>query len=114
MKKFSSRKTLYFIGLLVACVLAVSAAPLFAEEVKPTGDVTVAVMSKYVWRGYEMSRNSVVVQPSMTIGYKGFSANVWGNLDTHSYYSGTDQIPFPHFFSFVLVGTLYPITGHWI
>lgn len=32
-----------------------------------------------------MSRNSIVIQPSMTIGYKGFSANLWGNLDTKPY-----------------------------
>ncbi len=56
---------------------------------KPTGDFTVAAMSQYIWRGYELSRNSIVVQPSATIGYKGFSVNIWGNLDTRPYFSGT-------------------------
>lgn len=60
-----------------------------AEEEKPTGDVTVAAMSQYIWRGYELSRNSIIVQPSVTINYKGFSANIWGNLDTRPYFSGT-------------------------
>jgi len=50
---------------------------------KTTGDFTAAVMSQYVWRGYELSRNSIVIQPSMTVGYKGFSVNLWGNLDTN-------------------------------
>ena len=59
-----------------------------AAEEKPTGDFTVAAMSRYIWRGYELSRNSIVVQPSATIGYKGFSANIWGNLDTRPYFSG--------------------------
>jgi hypothetical protein len=59
-----------------------------AEE-KPTGDFIVAAISQYIWRGYELSRNSIVVQPSATIGYKGLSANVWGNLDTRPYFSGT-------------------------
>jgi hypothetical protein len=59
------------------------------EEEKPTGDFTVVALSKYIWRGYELSRNSIVVQPSATIGYKGFSANIWGNLDTSPYFSGT-------------------------
>jgi hypothetical protein len=90
MKIFLHNKKVWVISLLVSFLLAVSVAPLFAEEEKPTGDATVAVLSKYIWRGYEVSRNSIVVQPSMTIGYKGFSANVWGNLDTHPYYSGTD------------------------
>ena len=61
-----------------------------AAEEKPTGDFTVSALSQYIWRGYELSRNSLVVQPSATIGYKGFTANVWGNLDTRPYYSGTD------------------------
>ena len=61
------------------------------EEQKPTGDFTVAAMSQYIWRGYELSRNSIVVQPSVTIGYNGFSANIWGNLDTSPYFSGTGE-----------------------
>jgi hypothetical protein len=66
-----------------------AAAPAAAAEEKPTGDFTVAVLSQYFWRGYELSRNSVVIQPAMTIGYKGFSANLWGNLDTKPYFAGT-------------------------
>ncbi len=82
-------KTLWIIGFLASCLSAVSAVPVFAEEEdKPTVDVTVAVLSKYVWRGQELSRNSIVVQPSLTVGYKGFSVNIWGNLDTDPYYSG--------------------------
>ena len=61
------------------------AAPATASEEKPTGDFTVTALSQYIWRGYELSRNSVVIQPSMTVGYKGFSANLWGNLDTKPY-----------------------------
>ena len=63
--------------------------PAPAEE-KPAGDFTVSALSQYIWRGYELSRNSIVVQPSATIGYKGFTANIWGNLDTRPYYSGTN------------------------
>jgi len=64
-------------------------------EEKPVGDFTVAAMSQYIWRGYELSRNSIVVQPSATIGYKGFSANVWGNLDTRPYFPGTGDTNYP-------------------
>ncbi len=66
-----------------------AAAPATASEEKPTGDLTVTAMSQYIWRGYELSRNSVVIQPSMTVGYKGFTANLWGNLDTKPYFAGT-------------------------
>ena len=53
-----------------------------AEEETPTGDLSVSLLSKYVWRGYELSNDSIVVQPSLTAGYKGFGFNLWGNLDT--------------------------------
>jgi hypothetical protein len=95
MKKNSGLRKLFALGLLVCTVLAVPGAPLWAEEEKPTGDFTTAVLNQYVWRGYELSRNSIVIQPSMTIGYKGFTANIWGNLDTKPYspasasYTGT-------------------------
>jgi len=60
-------------------------APAAPAEDKPTGSLSISGLSKYVWRGYENTRNSVVVQPSLTVGYKGFSANVWGNIDTAPY-----------------------------
>ena len=64
------------------CMIAGTPAMVLADEDKPTADLTVAALSKYVWRGFELSQDSVVLQPSMTVGYKGFSANLWGNLDT--------------------------------
>ena len=85
MKKNVGFSKLFAFCLLMFMLLAIPGAPLQAEEEKPTGDFTAAVMSQYIWRGYELSRNSVVIQPSMTIGYKGFSANLWGNLDTKPY-----------------------------
>jgi len=71
--------------------VAESAAP--APEA-PTGDVSVSILSQYIWRGYELSRNSVVVQPSVTVGYKGFSANLWGNIDPKPYYGGSDDVSY--------------------
>ncbi len=49
---------------------------------KPTASVGVDILSQYVWRGFALSRRSAVLQPSITVGYKGFSVNAWGNLDT--------------------------------
>jgi hypothetical protein len=79
------RRNLCLLVLLILTALAVPGAPLRAEEEKPTGEVAAAVLSQYIWRGYELSRNSIVIQPSMTVGYKGFSVNAWGNLDTKPY-----------------------------
>ena len=53
-----------------------------AEEEKPTASADVGVFSKYIWRGFELSDDSFVIQPSATVAYKGFSFNLWGNLDS--------------------------------
>ncbi|NTW77896.1 MAG: hypothetical protein HGB33_09045 [Syntrophaceae bacterium] len=65
--------------------------PLCAEEEKPTADLSVSALTKYVWRGQELSRDSIVLQPSATIGYKGFSVNLWGNVDTKPYLGSEDN-----------------------
>ncbi len=72
--------------------VAVNPACLPAEAPKPTGkmipedltaDLNVSLYSQYIWRGYELSRDSLVVFPTMTIGYKGFAVNLWADLDTN-------------------------------
>ena len=47
-----------------------------------TGSVSFTGLNKYIFRGAELSAKSVVLEPSVTINYKGFSLNVWGNIDT--------------------------------
>lgn len=72
--------------LLLLAAIAMPIASWAAEEAdKATGGVDLSVLSAYIWRGQELSRHSVVVQPSATIGYKGFTFNAWGNLDTNPY-----------------------------
>ena len=71
---------LRLVTLILALIL--SSSIVIAEEDKPTASADVGVFDKYVWRGYELSDDSVVIQPSTTISYKDFSFNLWGNLDT--------------------------------
>ena len=66
---------------------ATSAAPESAAPAAPaapavTGSAAMSVLSHYVFRGYELSAKSVVFQPSLTINYSGFSANLWSNIDS--------------------------------
>lgn len=109
MKKFLNFKKSLLIGLLILAILAIQVSQLFAEEVKTTagtkanqepvkavpeedkvtGEIDLSVLSAYIWRGQELSRDSVVVQPAATLSYKGFSVNIWGNMDTKPY-SATD------------------------
>jgi uncharacterized protein (TIGR02001 family) len=68
--------------LLVAALTVVFGnANAMAQEATPTASGSAAFLSKYVWRGYELSDDNLVIQPSMTIGYKGFAFNAWSNLD---------------------------------
>jgi len=72
-------------------MLIFGSANVWAEEESPTASADVAILSKYIWRGQELSHDSIVVQPSMTVSYMGFSGNLWGNLDTDQYKSDEDH-----------------------
>ncbi len=79
------------LGMLLSVVMVL---PAMAEEDGPSTDFSVAALSAYIWRGQELSRDSIVIQPSMTVGYNGFSANIWSNLDTAPYVSsGSPDVP---------------------
>lgn len=49
--------------------------------------------NKYIWRGYELSDESIVIQSSVDISYKGFGLNIRGNIDT-DYNGATDSSEF--------------------
>jgi len=86
------KHTRQFMAVLIALILIFfSIIPAVAEDEKPTADLSVSVLSAYIWRGQELSKDSAVVEPSMTVGYKGFSANIWGNLDTNPYSTTAGQ-----------------------
>jgi hypothetical protein len=49
------------------------------EEEKPSVTIASDFFSKYVWRG-QLLVDDWVAQPSVSLGYKGFTASIWGNL----------------------------------
>jgi uncharacterized protein (TIGR02001 family) len=75
------------ISLLV--MLAMPAAAKEEEAVKPTGELSIDILSNYMVKGMQQTRNSIVIQPSVTVEYSGLSATVWSNLDTKPYRSNT-------------------------
>jgi hypothetical protein len=80
------------IGFLI---LTFSSMNLWAEgDAKPKASADVGVFSQYIWRGYELSKDSIVIQPSITVGYKDVSFNLWGNLDTDVYNDSRDEAKF--------------------
>ena len=83
MKK--TTRSIMLTGLMALSLTALSPGTVLAEELaqeKPEADLTMGAYSQYVWRGFAFSDSSVVLQPSMTVSYKGFAANLWGNLDS--------------------------------
>lgn len=84
-------RSLSGIALLGILAAGISASPALAEEEKPSAELGVSLLSKYVWRGFELSKDSLVMQPSATVGYKGFAFNLWGNLDTDNYVTETNE-----------------------
>jgi len=64
------------------CVAAMvfSAAPAAVAENEVSFGVAADLFSKYVWRGQNVV-DDWVLQPSGSIGYMGFTASIWGNVD---------------------------------
>jgi hypothetical protein len=79
------------------------------DEDRPELSADVSFLSQYVWRGYALSKDSLVIQPSITAGFKGFALNLWGNLDTdNEAYNGSKwnetDLTFSYGHSFGIVG----------
>jgi hypothetical protein len=77
----STARKIIITGLTALALTAGISGNAMAED-KPEADLTMGAYSQYVWRGFAFSDSSVVIQPSMTVAYKGFGVNLWGNLDT--------------------------------
>ncbi len=86
-------KTLLVVGLVA---LTFGSLPALAEDDSLSVSANVGVYSQYIWRGYALSDQSIVFQPSVKLGYRGFGLKVWGNFDTNYYdsiarrHTGTD------------------------
>ncbi len=63
--------------------LAFGEEPQKVEETKVSGSSSLGVYNRYIFRGYEIGKSGLVIQPSLGASYKGFSATFWGNIDTN-------------------------------
>ena len=62
----------------------------------PTFSLSTGILNQYIFRGVANSDSSAVIEPSFTASWEGFSANVWGNVDT-SRNSDNPFLPMPAF-----------------
>ena len=87
--------------LALALLVCIGAEIALAEETKPaeaagaatpeakppedkvTGSASMATLNRYIFRGYRIGESGLVLQPSLTASYKGFSLGFWGNIDTN-------------------------------
>lgn len=81
-------KILVLVGLTA---LSFGSVPALAEDDAPSASGDIAFLSQYVWRGYGLSDDSIVIQPSATVSYKGFSFNLWGNLDMDNLFTNDSE-----------------------
>lgn len=75
-------KIVVLVGL---AALTFGSVPAWADDDKPTASADISVLTRYVWRGLGLSEDSFVVQPSVSVSYKNFNFNLWGNLDTDQF-----------------------------
>ena len=74
-------KKTVFIGMVLALSLMVtSTAAVAAIEVE--GDVYVGYYDKYLWRGFDLSGGTPVVQGGVDLSAKGFTLSYWTNIQT--------------------------------
>lgn len=82
MAKYSKLYAGLIVFLLSFTVGTISFAQEEATEAeKPTCDASLTFSSKYVWRGFELSKDSLVMFPEVTVSYKGFGFCLWGDFD---------------------------------
>ena len=86
--------------------LAVSSATLAQERVETTicGDV----VSSHIWRGQDLG--DVSLQPTLGIGYKGFSLTAWGSVGLSD---PSDTKEFDLTLSYAIGGLNIGITDYW-
>jgi hypothetical protein len=77
-------KRLNVLLLPMFLVLSFSIVSVHAED-KVTGSASVGLFNRYIFRGYEIGSNSIVIQPALSVSYKGFSLTLWGNIDTNEH-----------------------------
>jgi hypothetical protein len=53
-----------------------------AEEPEVVTTGSIGFYNQYMFRGYQIGKDSLVIQPYLSASYKGFSASFWGNVDT--------------------------------
>ncbi|SPF38609.1 conserved exported hypothetical protein [Syntrophobacter sp. SbD1] len=85
MNSFGIRKKTLGLMIFLLTIFSPFMAAWAEEAAAPAGasyTFSTDILSQYIFRGLANSKDSAVIQPSATITWNGFSANIWGNFDT--------------------------------
>lgn len=67
---------------LLVVVLLLSTAGVALAETEFSGDASVGLYNKYIWRGYDLGgKADFLVQPAVNLDFSGLSLGVWGNYN---------------------------------
>lgn len=92
--------------LALAFLLASTAASAFevAEGKNLAVTLDTTLVSKYIWRGYDIYDDDPAFQPSVDIGLfdTGFGVNVWGSFALESGHEDTDELDYTLYHSTLL------------
>lgn len=95
------KKIVLIIGALVASLTAPA-----QEKVETT--IGADFVNQYIWRGQDLG--SVAVQPTLGVGYKGFSLMAWGN---YGLTNSNDVKEFDLTLSYTVGGLNIGVTDYW-
>lgn len=76
LKKMIDKVNLKAMGALALGLMAVTPTAHAQDKVETT--IAADIVSQYYWRGQELG--SISLQPTLGLGYKGFSLTAWGNV----------------------------------
>ena len=83
-KMFRYLRSWLGLAILISLTVTTLLSPVQAEESKINVGLDLPLVSEYVWRGMQIN-DGLVLQPSLTLGYSGFSFNLWGNMDLSNF-----------------------------
>lgn len=96
--------------VLALGVLAMVPSAVNAEDFKVSGKAE--FVSDYIWRGADQN-SGFSIQPSLTLGYKGLSLNVWGSQTLSKWEDGKGAKEFDINLSYSIKNFTVTVSDYW-
>ena len=77
-----------FLSVLMGLLILVPAGRALSAEGAPEAEASVGLMSQYIFRGWELTRDSMVVEPKVAVSFMGVKGEILQFIDTDPYDPG--------------------------